>query len=488
MVFSPSDAARLREAIPGLVDEHSLPGIAVGVVSGGALVFTEALGYADIESKTPMTPGHRQRIASITKTMVGLCAMALVDEGRLSLDDRVSDRLPDIAFNGHFESLTVRHLLTHTGGIGETPDVDQLRDPFQVLFAKPGASIAEGYAGGFTIEVPPGSKWAYANHGFFLLGEIISRIEGAPLPEVAARRIYKPLGMSNSDMLDQHHPDLSTGYHRAPGEDERDLLTRAGREVPDEPTVDGINIRGEFVQEWGRGAAGGVQSTIPDMAKYAAALLDRGAGIVRPETFDSMASPQYAPHPGLQAWGLGFAVNKRFGHRTFGHGGNAMGGWNSNLTIFPEENLALMIHVNIAYAHFDKIVQVLRQAVLGVPAFVAASPSVDASLLTSAPGVYEAPAPGPLTNFRIMTGIGRIQVSAREGALVLHARRGDWKQGVRLVPVDTDQPDLLALDTGDPDPPRIAVDRGDDGRVRGLTIGDGQIWYMQRTDKVQPWA
>jgi len=488
MRFTEAGAARVRAAASRLIDEHDLPGMAIGVVSGADLVFSEGLGYADIESKTPMTPEHRQRIASITKTMVGLCAMALVDDGRLSLDDKVAERLPDIPFNGCFESLTVRHLLTHTGGIGEAPDVSQLSDPFRLLFGPPGASIVEGYAGGFTIEVEPGTKWAYANHGYFLLGEIVSRIEGASLPEVAARRIYEPLGMTNSDVLDRHHADLSTGYHRAPSNDERELLSRAGREAPDEPTVDGINIRGEFVQEWGRGAAGGAQSTIPDMAKYAAALLDRGAGIVRRETFNEMVSRQYAAHPALQAWGLGFGVSTRFNRRTFGHGGNAFGGWNSNLTVFPDEGIALLIHMNLAYAHFDKIVQGLRQAVLGAAAFVPSQEPIDLSLLAAAPGVYEATNPGPLTNFRIMTGIGRVQISAREGTLVLHSRRGDWKNGVDVVPVGPEQPDLLVLNTGDPDPTRLAVLRDDRGGVQGLVIGDGQIWYMHRTEDVKPWA
>jgi len=223
------------------------------------------------------------------------------------------------------------------------------------------------------------------------------------------------------------------------------------------------------------------------MAKYAAALMGRGAGIVRPETFDAMVSPQYARHPALQAWGLGFGVSTRFNRRTFGHGGNAFGGWNSNLTVFPDEGISLLIHMNLAYAHFDKIVQGLRQAVLGAAAFVPSREPVDMSLLAAAPGVYEATNPGPLTNFRIMTGIGRVQISAREGILVLHSRRGDWKGGVRLAPVGPDQPDLLVLDTGDPDPARLAVVR-EAGGVQGLIIGDGQIWYMHRTEDVQPWA
>ncbi len=488
MTFDTAASERLRETASRMLDEHQIPGLAVGVVEHGSLVFSEAWGFADIETAAPMTPEHRHRIASITKTMVSLCAMALVDEGRLSLADRVAKLLPDIPFRGPVDALTIQHLLTHTGGIGEAPDISQINDPFRMLFGAPERTLAEGYAGGLTIEVEPGTKWAYANHGFFLLGEIISRIEGAPLSEVAERRIYQPLGMTNTDMLDRRHPDLTTGYHRAPGEDERELLLRAGREIPDEATVDGINIRGEFVEEWGRGAAGGVQSTIPDMARYAAALLQRGASIVRPETFDQMVGRQWDPHPALQAWGLGFEVGTMFGRPCFSHGGLAMGGWHSNLRVFPRDGLGVIVHTNTVLPEFRVVVPRIVQAVLGAPSIVPTETVSDPDLASSALGVYEAPNPGPLTNFRIKTGPGRVQISRRDGVLLLHSRRGEWKQGIRLLRADAGEPDLFLLDTGAPEPGRLAFARDASGNVVGMHVSDGMPWYLQRAEGIEPWA
>jgi CubicO group peptidase (beta-lactamase class C family) len=90
------DAARISDTVSKLVEKHHLPGIAVGVVSGEELMYAEGFGWADIESKRPQAPEVRQRIGSITKTMVGLSAMALVEEGRLRLEDRVVDLLPDM--------------------------------------------------------------------------------------------------------------------------------------------------------------------------------------------------------------------------------------------------------------------------------------------------------------------------------------------------------------------------------------------------------
>jgi CubicO group peptidase (beta-lactamase class C family) len=111
--------------------------------------------------------------------MVGLCAMALVDDGRLSLESRIADLLPDIPLHRHGAGLTVWHLMTHTGGIGEAPNESDLAKPFDKLFYEtdPSVPLAELYSEGITIEAPPGTKWAYANHGFALLGEIVSRAE-----------------------------------------------------------------------------------------------------------------------------------------------------------------------------------------------------------------------------------------------------------------------------------------------------------------------
>jgi CubicO group peptidase (beta-lactamase class C family) len=480
------DPIRVRETAAALVAEHTLPGLSVGVVQGHDLIFAESWGFADIESQTPMTPEHRQRIASITKTMVGLCAMALVDEGRLSLDDRVAELLPDIPFTGPYETLAIRHLLTHTGGIGETPEISQLKDPFSLLFGAPEVSLAEAYRGGITIEVLPSTKWAYANHGFFLLGEIISRAEGAPLTEVLDRRVFQTLGMKNSDLLDQPRSDLSTGYHRAPDDDARELMLRVGREVPAETPIDGVNIRHEFKPEWGGGAAGGVQSTVPDMALYAAALLAGSAGIVRPETFAGMVSPQWAPHPDIQSWGWSFAVRRSFGRRSFGHGGNALG-WNSHLSVLPDDGIAVIVHTNATFPRFGNVVQRIKQAVLGSPPITGEDRRIAPDVMAAVAGVYEAPTPGPLTNFRIITETGRVQITASEGGLFLYARRGHWKHGVRIVPMRSPSESFI-LDTGDPEPPQLAFARDASGSVTGIHLSDGNPMYLQRAEGIEPWA
>jgi CubicO group peptidase (beta-lactamase class C family) len=486
--FKP-DTARLRNVTQALVAEHHLPGVGIGVVQGGELVFAEGFGHADIALDKPYRPDSRQRIGSITKTMVSLCLMALVDEGRFSLDSRVAELLPDIEFKGRSDLLTVRHLLTHTGGLGEAPNVEDLKKPFDLLFYEtaPDIPLAELYADGITIEAEPGTKWAYANHGFALLGDIVSRTEKAPLADVMGRRVFGPMGMTETDLTDQPHPDLSHGYSQAPTPQDRALLDLLGVQFESDEPVDGHNLPGKFVRVWGNGGAGAVQSTVTDMGRYAAALLRGADGIVKPETFAAMTGDQWRPDKRLPGWGLGFGLRGSGKERRFGHGGSVFGGWNSFLTVYPELDAALIVHINLYSDVFDRLVTPpLVDAFLGSTDELPKAIPPDPRVLATAPGVYELTMPGPLTNFRPQFNCGRIQISEQDGELVMYSRRGPWKSGARLLPVRADEPDFFAIDSpGDP-VSYMALLLDDKGSVKGLRFP--QIVDMYRNPDVQPWT
>jgi hypothetical protein len=223
------------------------------------------------------------------------------------------------------------------------------------------------------------------------------------------------------------------------------------------------------------------------MARYASALVRRGAGIVRPDTFDRMVTDQWRPDPRLPGWGLSFAVRNYCGHAGFSHGGSAFGGWNSYMAVFPREGRALLVHVNLMYDQFDPvIVPRIIQAFWGAPDFTPPEAPVDPRILATAAGVYEAPIPGPLTNFRVMTNVGRVMVAARDGGLVLTSRRGPWKAGVPMAPASPSEPDLFALLTGEPQPPLITVLRDTSGSVTGLRFP--QLVDMHRNRSIEPWT
>jgi len=483
--MEPSVAARVREAAAEAVARHHVPGLSIGVVEGDALTFCESFGFSDLESRAPMDPERRQCIASITKTMVGLCAMALVDDGRLSLDARVADLLPEVRFDGPAATMAVRHLLTHSGGIGEAQTQDRLAatiNPDADARLKAG-TFASMYEQGIVIEYEPGTKWHYANHGFNLLGEIISRAEdGADLHDVMTRRIFAPLGMAHTDLLGRDDPALTTPYHRAPTDDQHVQLTRAGIPVKDEPTVDGVNIRGHFGGEFNKAAlaAGGAQSTVPDMARYASALLRRGDGIVRRATFDAMSAPQYSYDPRLEQWGLSFELVP-FAERTLlGHGGAYFGGWNSNLAVSFDDNLAVVQHMNVMMPDPGPVFRRVLRAVFDASPRAVTPRATDAGVLAAAPGLYEL-TPGRLTNFRPATRIGRITVERQGDALQLTSRWGDWKRGVQLVPADPSDPLLFSVARDGDEPALLLFTRGAGGGIDGLCC-DSLVRMVKRPD------
>ncbi|MBI2723507.1 MAG: beta-lactamase family protein [Chloroflexi bacterium] len=475
-MFTSESAERVRAAATAAIERWRLPGIAVGVATSEGAVFGEAFGVADIESQEPNDPTRLQRIASITKTMTGLCVMALVDEGRLGLDDRVTSLLPEFVFHGPVADMTVRHLLTHTAGIGEAPTLEALARAANPATPEPlkDQSLAGLYPDGMVIELPAGEGWAYANHGFALLGEIVERREGADLGAVMERRIFGPLGMARSACAIDPLPGVTTPYHRRQSDDVRALLERAGIPVPDETPVDGVNIRGTLQSNDHHGmlAAGAAQSNIPDMLRYAAALLRRGAGIVRTETFDAMVAPQACPDERLVSWGLSFSRERVYGRRSFGHGGAYFGGWNSHLRVFPDDGLAVVIHMNVILDAPAPVFQSILRALLDVSPPTLSDAAIPADLLDAAPGTYECTA-GRLMNFRYATNLGRISIERDGNDLILRSQRGLWKPGYRMHLVHPAQPDFLGVvPEGRDEPTCLVLERADDGHVSAIRFDD----------------
>ena len=462
--------------------------MSVGVVSGDDLVYAEGFGFADIESRRPQAPEVPQRIGSITKTFTGLCTMALVEEGRLSLDDRVVELLPDITFHGPAETLNVWHILTHTGGIGEAPTQGQRRRSIHTAVVGRARDPAD-------LQGVP--RWnrdrGHPRHQVVLLeprdwtsGRDRRTCRGQPHRGGHEESRVRPAGngrygLATTSLIRAWAP----GTFMPRGTTHLDLLELTDEDRVEYETVDGHNINGPYVYVTPR-ACGAIQSTIPDMARYASALLRKGAGIVKPETFDAMVAPQYCPDDRMISLGFTFQRIPRFGRRSFGHGGG--GGrmyWNAYLSVVPEEDLAVLIHMNFTSDLLNTIASRMIQAALNAPdeAFSDSPPAPE--ILAAAPGVYQV-LPGPLTNYRPVTTAGRVQITARDGRLFLRSRRGAWRDGLRMLPADPADPAFFALDSGATEPPMVALVLEDNGCVKGIRFD--RLVYMERNESLDPWA
>ncbi|CAM5543801.1 serine hydrolase domain-containing protein [Streptomyces aurantiogriseus] len=209
---------RLDQHIAHYVDEGRLPGFLVAVARGGRVAHLTTHGRRDLAAGLPVEPDTLWRIYSMTKPFTSVAALMLVEEGRLSLDDPVSDHLPAFADQRVYVSgsgadlttrpveqpLLVRHLMTHTAGLTfafyHCHPVDALyREAGLESAVLPGSTLAEtveAYAR-LPLQFEPGTQWNYSV-ATNVLGRIIEVVSGRALDAFLAERIFRPLGMPDA--------------------------------------------------------------------------------------------------------------------------------------------------------------------------------------------------------------------------------------------------------------------------------------------------
>ena len=185
------------------------------VAENGKVVYKGAFGLANMEWNIPNTPETKFRLGSITKQFTAVLTLQLVEQGKLKLDGKISDYLPDYR-KDIGDKVTIHHLLTHTSGIpsytGQPGFFQNVsRNPFKV------GEFVTKYTSN-DLEFEPGSKFAYNNSGYFLLGAIIERVTGKSYEQVLKEKIFDPLGMKNTGY--DHHDTLlekrASGYALTP--------------------------------------------------------------------------------------------------------------------------------------------------------------------------------------------------------------------------------------------------------------------------------
>jgi CubicO group peptidase (beta-lactamase class C family) len=187
------------------------PGCAVGVARNEQIVYENGYGMANLETATPITPASIFHVASVSKQFTAMAIALLARDGKLSLDDDIRRYLPEIPNYGH--RITIRHLLNHTSG---------LRDQWDLLFMARGrfeenriteSDVLEIVARQKALNFVPGTEYVYSNTGYTLAGRIVKRVSGKSLREFADERIFKPLGMTNTQLSRRLHYGRE-GTHR----------------------------------------------------------------------------------------------------------------------------------------------------------------------------------------------------------------------------------------------------------------------------------
>ncbi len=454
----------VQRAVIEAMRRSGLAGVGVAVIAKGRKPVFTCVGLADPSGKSPIVPETVFRIASISKTMTAIGVMQLRDQGLLDLDDPVNDHLRHLRIEppAGGVAVTIRHLLTHTSGIGEFPRVSDLARKDVWGVGRPGTTANDTsavYGGVIRAEVAAGSKWTYANHGFVVLGQLVEDVSGRPFAEYMREEVFEPMQMSRTEYLrtERTAAQVATGSHWVLGR------FRTARDYD-------LTLLG----------AGSVLSSLRDMATYATWLskgtATKTARILRAETLAEMMTPQFSIDRRLPGIGLAFSLNQMGAHRVVGHDGN-IPGFASAMLVAPDDGVAVVVLTNTASLYGANLLagSLLRQ-LLHVPEPTADLPRADVPdqphLWSELLGVY-VPSPGFLTNFRVWQMLGgEVQVVTKERHLTLRALSpiAGMRKGVTLHAIDADDP-LRFTFTLDGLVVQVVFDRNDRGEVDRVIIG-----------------
>jgi D-alanyl-D-alanine carboxypeptidase len=295
---------------------------AVLVAKEGKPVLTAAYGMADRDKKIPNTLSTKFRIGSMNKMFTATAVLQLVQAGKINLNDPLGKYLTDYPNKELASKVTIHHLLTHTGGTGDFfgPEFDKHRLELRTL-----QDYVKLY-GERGLAFEPGSRWAYSNYGFLLLGLIIQKASGQEYYDYVREHIFKPAGMNSTDSLpeDQAVPGRSVGYTKMNGTKERS------------PNVDTLPYRGT--------SAGGGYSTVEDFLAFANAL--ESHKLLDAKHLDLLTTGKVETPGGAKyAYGFGDETSAD-GVRCFGHGGGAPG-MNGDLKICPQSGYVIAVLANL---------------------------------------------------------------------------------------------------------------------------------------------
>jgi D-alanyl-D-alanine carboxypeptidase len=290
------------------------------IAKDGKPVFEQAYGLADRAHNVPNTVNTRFRIGSMNKMFTATSIMQLVQAGKIDLDKPFGTYLTDYPNKSVSSSVTIRQLLTHTGGTGDIfgPEFEKNRLKLRTL-----QDYIDLY-GNRPLRFTPGSKWDYSNYGFILLGAVIEKVSGQSYYDYVREHIYKPAGMTSTDSRpeDVDVSDRSVGYMMGPNGDWQ-------------PNTDTLPYRGT--------SAGGGYSTVGDLLRFANALENHVLLDVK-STDVLMTGKVDAPMGGKYAFG--FEDHVINGTRCFGHGGGAPG-MNGDLEICPSSGYIIAVLSNL---------------------------------------------------------------------------------------------------------------------------------------------
>lgn len=330
-----SFAQQLDSVFTKGIEQQLTPGGLLVIARADSILFSKGYGYADVDNKIPVDAEKTLfQLGSIGKIFTAIAALQMAEQGKLDLNHDINQYLDTWKINNPYNTpLTLTHLLTHSGGfdervIGYMAKRNDAIEPLNQHLSQRMPSLYQA----------PGKEINYSNYGYGLAGLLVEKASGQSFTTYVKQHILEPLGMHQStyQLPDDwnHAPQFAKGYRTR---ETFEFIASYPRHVP---------------------PAGSILSTASDMGKLLQALLQKDSFITRAH-FDKIFQKQFASHPLLTGYSLGFEAQTVKGNSIISKGGSVPG-FQSEIIIIPELNLGIFITIN---TQTDNILDSLAQAI-----------------------------------------------------------------------------------------------------------------------------
>lgn len=312
------DVAAIDAYLAAHMKQADRVGLSVAILREGVMVLQKGYGKRSLEDGRAVEKDTLFAMGSVSKQFTCAAVLLLAEDGKLSVNDPVAKYYPQLT---HAQDITLIDLMNHVSGYPDYYPLDFVDRRMSTPIAED--ELLRQYAGG-KLDFEPGSKYSYSNTGFILLGRVAERVSGQSLGAFLDRRIFKPLGMTQTLYEpSQSDPRLAKGYATF-------LLSPS-----------------EFVAPEGKGwlgGAGGIYSTPGDLAKWNLGLVT--GKVLKPDSYALMTSPRKLTTGRISDYGCGLSVGLQGGRQVLSHSG-AVSGFNTWSATIPSARSAVIMTCNL---------------------------------------------------------------------------------------------------------------------------------------------
>ncbi len=308
-------SAKLDSYVQAEMYRQKIPGVSLAIVRDGRVVILKSYGLANVEHRVPVKPETVFQSGSIGKQFTAAAVMILVEDGKISLEDRITKFFPDAPAT--WSNVTVRHLLNHTSGMGDYPaEVELRRDYTEGEYFE--------YFKKAPLSFEPGARWEYSNVGYAILGILIRKVTGKFYGDFLQEKIFQPLGMTTARVISEADiiPNRAAGYRLVAG-----ALKNQEWVSPSTNTT----------------ADGSLYFSILDLAKWDAALY-KGKPL-KQSSLAQMWAPTILNDGRQKGYGFGWHAETIHNRRVVFHGG-AWQGFKSHIVRFLDDRLTIIFFAN----------------------------------------------------------------------------------------------------------------------------------------------